>query len=135
MVERVNKRLKEALRAQADLNGSTWLEKLPYIMLAIRTAVRDDTMVSTAQILYGMELTLPSDLLMLYERRVDTNVGDHTRELKRAMGFVGSVKSRPAPLSSRLDKSLSSSCFVFFNCYRFRFPLLLSFSFSFLAYL
>ena len=27
LVERFNKRLKEALRAHADLNGSTWLEK------------------------------------------------------------------------------------------------------------
>ena len=113
LVERFNKRLKEALRAHADLNGSTWLEKLPHIMLAIRTAVRDDTMVSPAQILYGMEPTLPSDLLMPYERREDINVGDYTKDLKRAMRFVDGVKSRPAPLSSRLDKSLSNATHVF----------------------
>ena len=78
LVERFNKRLKEALRAHADLNGSTWLEKLLHIMLAIRAAVKDDRMVSPAQILYGMEPTLPSDLLMPYELREDINVGDYT---------------------------------------------------------
>ena len=49
-------------------------EKLPHIMLAIRTAVRDDTMVSPAQILDGMEPTLPSDLLMPYECREDISM-------------------------------------------------------------
>ena len=60
MVERVHRRLKEALKELQA--GPRWLEHLPWVLFGLRTAPREDTGVSAAELVYGSQLALPGQL-------------------------------------------------------------------------
>jgi hypothetical protein len=61
MVERVHWRLKDALKAK--LAGSNWPAHLPWVLLGLRVAPREDSSVSTAELVYGAPLNLPESLV------------------------------------------------------------------------
>ena len=63
-IERFHRTLKERLVARAQSSGSgTWMDHLPFVLLGLRSAVRDDTDCSPADLLYGSSFRLPADLL------------------------------------------------------------------------
>ncbi len=64
-VERFHRRLKEALRAR--LAGSSWAEHLPWVLLGLRAAPREDSGVPAAELVYGAPLALPSQFLTAAE--------------------------------------------------------------------
>jgi hypothetical protein len=57
MVERTHGQLKAALRAQ--LAGSRWPEHLPWVLLGLRTAPKEDSGVLAAELVYRAALALP----------------------------------------------------------------------------
>ena len=61
LVERFHRRLKEALRAR--LAGVDWVAHLPWVMLGVRTAPREDSATSPAQHAFGTSLLVPGQLL------------------------------------------------------------------------
>jgi hypothetical protein len=61
MVEPVHRQLKDSLRA--CLAGNRWLEHLPWVLLGLRAAPKDESGVSSAELVYGVPLTLPGQLL------------------------------------------------------------------------
>ena len=91
LIERFHRRLKDSIRAHADTNAQTWIDKLPFIMLSIRSSLRDDYPFSPAQTVYGTELTLPSDLILPYNQSNTTNITDYTNNLCQFMKFVPPV--------------------------------------------
>jgi hypothetical protein len=66
VLERFHRRLKEALRARAA--ATDWPLHLPWVLLGLRTAPREDSGVSTAQLVYGCALQLPGQLLAAEEQ-------------------------------------------------------------------
>ncbi|GFW54253.1 transposon Ty3-G Gag-Pol polyprotein [Trichonephila clavipes] len=60
IVERFHRHLKSAIKAYEN---DTWSEIVPIILLAIRTAVKEDLQSSCAEIVYGTNLCLPSDMI------------------------------------------------------------------------
>ena len=60
MVERFHWQLKAALCARCS--GADWLEHLPWVMLGLRAAPKEEAGVSTAEATYGHSLVLPSQL-------------------------------------------------------------------------
>jgi len=60
LLERLHRRLKEALRARGS--GSDWLEHLPFVMLGIRAAPKEEANVSSAEAAYGVPLALPGGI-------------------------------------------------------------------------
>jgi hypothetical protein len=64
-VERFHRRLKEALRAR--LAGADWAAHLPRVMLGIRTAPREDSGISSAELVFGAPLSLPGPILSTAE--------------------------------------------------------------------
>jgi hypothetical protein len=60
MVERFHRQLKNALRARS--NGD-WLAALPWVLLGLRAAPKDDSNRSSAEMVYGSPLVLPGELL------------------------------------------------------------------------
>lgn len=113
LIERFHRRLKDALRAHADSDAQSWINKLPFIMLSLRTALREDAPVSPAQTIYGTALTLPSDLILPYKQGIPVNVDDYTNRLTSYMQFVPPATTRNPPYHSQLDKSLKSCTHVF----------------------
>jgi hypothetical protein len=65
MVERTHGQLKAALRAR--LAGSRWPEHLPWVLLGLRTATKEDSGVSAAELVYGAVLELPAEFLSTAE--------------------------------------------------------------------
>jgi hypothetical protein len=57
MVERMHRQLKEALRARQC--GNQWLDHLPWALLGIRAAPKDNADISAAEAVYEVPLTLP----------------------------------------------------------------------------
>ena len=61
MVEQFHHQLKAALRARCS--SGDWLEHLPWVLLGLRAAPKEETGVSAAEAVYGHSLVLPSQLL------------------------------------------------------------------------
>lgn len=61
LVERFHRHLKSALRAR--LRGSNWSDELPWALLGIRTAPKEDLKSSSAELVYGAPLTVPGDFI------------------------------------------------------------------------
>jgi hypothetical protein len=66
MVELLHRCLKEALKAR--LAAANWPEHLPWVLLGIRAAPRDDSGVSAAEMVYGAPLCLPGVIVAAQER-------------------------------------------------------------------
>jgi len=61
LVERLHRRLKDALRAHAA--GPHWASHLPWVMLAIRSTPREDSALSPAEAVFGGQLVVPGQFL------------------------------------------------------------------------
>jgi transposase InsO family protein len=61
MVERCHGQLKAALRAR--LAGTQWPEHLPWVLLGLRTAPKEDSAISSAELMFGTALSLPAEFL------------------------------------------------------------------------
>lgn len=61
LVERFHRHLKSALRAR--LTGPSWAKELPWVLLGIRTAPKEDLGCSSAEMVYGLPLTVPGDFI------------------------------------------------------------------------
>ena len=61
MVDRFHRHLKSSLKASS--NSKNWNVDLPWILLGIRTAVKEEIGLSSAQLLYGQALRLPGEFI------------------------------------------------------------------------
>jgi Integrase zinc binding domain/Integrase core domain len=66
LVERFHRRLKEALKAR--LAGPAWPAHLPWVMLGLHAAPREDSGVSPAELTFGAALSLPAAFIASTER-------------------------------------------------------------------
>jgi RNase H-like domain found in reverse transcriptase/Integrase zinc binding domain/Integrase core domain len=57
MVERLHRQVKDSLRARGC--GAAWLEHLPWVLLGIRAAPKEECNVSPAEAVFGVPLMLP----------------------------------------------------------------------------
>jgi hypothetical protein len=60
MVERSHRQLKDALKSR--LAGPAWPQHLPWVLLGLRSAPKEDSAVSSAELVYGAPLVLPAQL-------------------------------------------------------------------------
>ncbi|XP_077359637.1 uncharacterized protein LOC144005384 [Festucalex cinctus] len=61
LCERFHRSMKAALRA--GLSDGNWVDKLPWIMLGLRTAPKEDLQCSSAELVYGQVLRVPGDFI------------------------------------------------------------------------
>jgi transposase InsO family protein len=109
ILERWHRSLKSSLRAKAV--GSTWAEKLPLILLGLRSTPREETASSPAEAVYGSQLVLPGQYL-----GQPTQDESFTTQLQQVMkGFVPAptVHNSAEVLPSSLPDSLLTAEFVF----------------------
>ena len=122
LIERLHRRVKDALKTQADPHH--WLEKLPLILLSMRSAVKEDLGYSTAELMFGVNLRLPCDLLVRNRNPALTDITEYNQRLQTFMNEVGPAQSRPAQTSEGyLDPKLKTATHVFVRVDRVRRPL------------
>lgn len=91
LVERFHRQLKAAIKCHG---GSSWTECLPYVLLGIRSAFKEDLQATSAELLYGEPLRLPGEFL---ESSADTNTSDVADFTTRLRKFTNTL--RPSPTS------------------------------------
>ena len=69
MVERTHRQIKDALRAR--LAGDKWPDHLPWVLFRLRAAPKEDSGLSSAELVFGSTLTLPGQLLETPETPVE----------------------------------------------------------------
>jgi transposase InsO family protein len=57
LVERAHRQLKEGLKTR--LASHEWPAHLPWVLLGMRTSPKDDSAISSAELVYGVPLVLP----------------------------------------------------------------------------
>ncbi len=82
LVERTHRQIKDALRAR--LAGNRWPEHLPWVLFGLRAAPKEDSAVSSAELVFGAPFTLPGQLLTSPE----TPVEDVVETLRSAQPLV-----------------------------------------------
>lgn len=60
LVERLHRQIKSALTAHG--NTINWTDSLPLVLLGIRSAIKEDLKCTSAELVYGTTLRLPSDI-------------------------------------------------------------------------
>jgi len=99
MVESSHRQLKNALRAQ--LAASDWPDHLPWVLLGLRSAPKEASVVSSAELVFGQPLSLPGEFMdadepaaavFLEQMRVSKLPPPPTRPLTYAQ-----VVSKPSP--------------------------------------
>jgi transposase InsO family protein len=96
MVERFHRQLKEALRARLAAAAADWETQLPWVMLGIRAAPKDDCGVSAAEAVFGQALVLPGQFLASSSPAVDAGQPSFSEQLKSDL-----VSFCPLPLRER----------------------------------
>ena len=61
LCERFHRSMKAALRA--SLKDSSWVDRLPWVMLGLRSAPKEDLKSSSAELVYGQPLRVPGDFV------------------------------------------------------------------------
>ena len=69
MVERIHRTLKAALCARGG--GAAWKDHLPWVLLGMRAAPREETRISAAEAALQQQLVVPRQLPLLSERPAD----------------------------------------------------------------
>jgi len=61
LVERFHPTMKAALKARH--RNQNWMDELPWVLVGIRTAPKEDLHASSAELVYGYPLTVPGDFI------------------------------------------------------------------------
>ena len=86
LVERMHRRIKDALRAKAA--GPDWSSVLPWVLLGLRTAPREDDSNSPAERVYGEQLALPGQFIAA----ADPPPPEFFRELRSTLAATPQVQ-------------------------------------------
>jgi transposase InsO family protein len=103
LVERAHRQMKEALKAR--LAGDKWPDHLPWVLLGIRAAPKDNSNISAAEATLGTPLTLPGQLLTAAEQPV----GRFVEQLRSAPP----IATRTLPVSESASKIPPPAVFSF----------------------
>lgn len=88
IVERFHRHLKAALKA--SVSAKNWTSNLPWVLLGIRSSVKEDLGCSSAQLLYGQAIRIPGEFIVdstLSNINITSDVANEIRQ--------GIISSRP----------------------------------------
>ena len=110
LVERFQRHLKGALRAR--LTGPNWIDELPWVMLGIRTAPKEDLGASSAELVFGTPITVPGDFVST--PGLSSEPSQHLRQLRTAVGNLAPVPtSNHGQVTAVVPHTLMVAPFVF----------------------
>ena len=110
LVERFHRHLKSALKAHND--PSKWTELIPIVLLGIRTALKEDLGCTTAEMVFGTTLRLPSEFVTP-SAQTDLDPGLYIDRLRKIMSQLKPPKQRPLQRKVQLQHELTTCTHVF----------------------
>nr|CDS28529.2 gag pol polyprotein [Hymenolepis microstoma] len=111
LVERFHRQLKSAIIAtSSNLN---WAERLPIILLSLRTMVKEDLGCCPAELVFGTTIRLPGEMFVHSQDRTLTDPASHCAQLKEHFRSVLPTPPRQNNKPTYIHKDLSTSPLVF----------------------
>ena len=108
LVERFHRQLKAA-----QPNPTQWTESLPLVLLGIRTAVKEDTHCTAAELVYGTTLRLPGEFVAPSTDNSLVDPTNYVSQLRKFMQQVRAPPTRPAHRTGYVSDALSTCTHVF----------------------
>ncbi|BHF78866.1 hypothetical protein SprV_0602198300 [Sparganum proliferum] len=121
MVERFHRQLKASLRV-AD-NPENWTDHLPLVLLGIRSSLRSDLHCSAAELVFGVTVRLPGQMISPTPRVAVEDPTNLLHRLRQFLRILSPVPPRPSVSESYLEKDLATCSHVYLRCDRVRRPL------------
>ena len=121
LIERNHRDLKASLKC--CFSGPNWVDELPWVLLGLPTAPKEDLHSSSAELVYGSPLTVPGDFFP------DSKPRSAPRELQQQRERVGKLCPVPTTahgedkIQSHVPNSLKQAKFVFVRHDARRIPL------------
>ncbi len=94
------------------------MESLPLVLLGIRTALKEDTHCTAAELVYGTTLRLPGEFVAPSADTYPVDPTNYVSQLKNFMQQVRATPTRPAYRTSYVNDALSTCtpCFCASRC-------------------
>jgi hypothetical protein len=111
LIERNHRDLKASLKCR--LSGPNWIDELPWVLLGLRTAPKEDLRSSSAELVYGSPLTVPGDFFP------DSSPRSAPQHLKQQRDRVGNLRPIPTTthggdnITTHVPSALKQAKFVF----------------------
>ncbi|XP_055502384.1 protein NYNRIN-like [Leucoraja erinacea] len=121
LVERFHRQLKAALKAR--LTGPDWMDELPWVMLGIRTAPKEDLASSSAELVYGSTLTVPGEFVPSAPEQQETPSSTLQRLRERVGRLAPVPTSRHGTFRPHVPMALTDCPYVFLRRDAHRTPL------------
>ena len=120
LCERFHRDMKAALRA--SLTGAAWIDRLPWVMLGLRSAPKEDLQASSAELVYGQPLRVPGEFLP--DATAPWSASSH-RTVSRGVAdaFVPVPTTRHCLPQSYVPRDLPAARYVFIRHDSHRSPL------------
>ena len=110
LVEHFHCSMKAALRA--GLTDGNWLDKLPWVMLGLRTAPKEDLRSSSAELVFGQPLRVPGDFIPKSTEPWSASA-QRASLLNSARAFALVPTTQHGVPASRVPTELQSAGYVF----------------------
>ena len=110
MIERFHRQLKAALRNYPG--QQRWSEYVPVVLLGCCAAIKEDLGYSPEELVYGVPLSLPSQMLNPIDL-IATDPVLYTNKLRAYFGKLSSMHPREQTIKSSVPKDISSWTHVF----------------------
>ena len=108
LIERFHRQLKDALRCHHP--QTQWTEVLPWALLGIRSAVKEDSNCTTAEMVYGSPLRVPGEFMQPHNPEAITDPATYAARLRSMMAKLSPAASRPATTTSTYFPAALHSC-------------------------
>ena len=110
MIERFHRQLKAAFCSYPD--QQRWSEYVPVVLLGCRAAIKEDLGYSPAELVYGVPLSLPGQMLNPIDL-MGTDPALYVNRLQCYFGNLPPMQPREQTIKSSVPKDISSWTHVF----------------------
>ena len=122
IVERFHRQLKAALRAR--LTGPSWMDELPFVLLGLRAAPKEDLGCAASELVYGTTIRLPGEFFEATSPSSEPDASELLTQLRATMAKMQPREtSHHRHLTAHVPASLQSCTFVFVRHDAHRTPL------------
>ncbi len=108
LVERFHRQLKGALKCHKPQDQ--WTEALPWALLGIRSAVKEDSKCTTAEMVYGSSLRVPGEFVQPCTPDTIMDPAAYAARLRSVMATLSPASSRRPPPTSAYFPAALDSC-------------------------
>ena len=114
LVARFHRQPEASLMARNS--GADWVDRLPFILLCIRTTIKTDLDTCPTELVYGSTLRLPSEIVTTISELHPSDMNNLFQRLRQRVYGLQATPTRPQTPTSYVDPRLKHCTRVFIKC-------------------